>query len=70
MERTGSACYKCSVSSIEQATISVVLGTCPAWSRPALDVCIIQQATIPVVLGTCPAWSGPAVAVIPVASPV
>ena len=36
MERAGSACYTCSVSSIETATTQVVLGTCRAWSGRAV----------------------------------
>ena len=38
MERDGSDCFTCSVSSKEQATMSVVLGTCPAWSGRAVLV--------------------------------
>ena len=38
VKRAGSGCYTCRVSNIEQATITVVLGTCPAWSGPAVAV--------------------------------
>ena len=38
MDRASRGCYTCSVSSIEQATIPVVLGTCSAWSMPAVAI--------------------------------
>ena len=38
VERAGSGCYICCVSSIEQTPISVPLGTCPTWSGPAMAV--------------------------------
>ena len=38
VERAGSGCYKSCISSIEQATILVVLGLCPAWTGPTVGV--------------------------------
>ena len=72
IDRVSSGCCICCVSSLEQATLPVVLGTCPAWSEPAVAVILqrIEQGTIPVVLGTCPALSVPEDAVIHVVSPV
>ena len=57
VERAGSSCYTCSDSSLEQATIPIVLGTCQSKERAGsgcYTFCIstIEQATIPEVLGT------------------
>ena len=38
MDRAGGSCETSRVSSIEETTITVVLGTCPAWSGPAILV--------------------------------
>ena len=72
VERAGSGCYACSVSSIEKAIIPVALETCPVWCGPAMPVKhaespSIEKASILVVLG---ARSGPAMLVIHVAFPV
>ena len=54
VERAGSVCNN-AVSSIEQATIPVALGTYPAWSGPPVAVIhavsSIEQAALLVVLG-------------------
>ena len=74
VERADNGCYTCCVSSIELMTIPVTLGTCQAWTGPAVAVkhaeSSIEQASILVVLGLCPAWSGLAVVAIYVALPV
>ena len=70
MKRDGSGCYRCSVSSIEQAAIPVPLGTCQSWSRPAvLDIMTgIQYRARD--LEKCPARREPPVTFMRVESPV
>ena len=72
MERAGSGCYKSCISSIEQATIPVVLGTCPAWIGLVVGVIHVvspvQSNDFTNGNKTRPAWSGTAELVIPAAS--